>query len=160
MTRREADPVCLPLKTAELLHALFAERLELIGDGDESRVLRGALTARRVSDLTLLDDSDPLKAETLRRLHYRPPGYSSMSSSRQARKNIISRRRSVRSRLGIILATVSSVPAGHTRRKSLTAVRSPMSAPARSFSRFCFMAARSVSASASMKRVPRRVSDA
>jgi putative transposase len=62
--------VCSARTTADLLEDLFAGRLELIGDGDEGRVLREALTARRVSDLTLLDDGNPLKAEALRRLHY------------------------------------------------------------------------------------------
>ncbi len=62
--------MCSARTTADLLEALFAGRLELIGDGNESRALQEALTARRVSDLTLLDDGDPLKAEALRRLHY------------------------------------------------------------------------------------------
>jgi hypothetical protein len=42
----------------------------LIGAGNEGRVLRDALAQSRVSDLTLLDDCDPLKVEALRRLHY------------------------------------------------------------------------------------------
>jgi hypothetical protein len=53
-----------------LLEDLFAGRLELIGEGKEGQVLRDALAQTRVSDLTLLDDSDPLKVEALRRLHY------------------------------------------------------------------------------------------
>jgi len=42
----------------------------LIGAGNEGKVLRDALAQSRVSDLTLLDDCDPLKVEALRRLHY------------------------------------------------------------------------------------------
>jgi len=55
---------------AGLLEALFAGHLELIGDGDEGRVLREALAQRRISDLTVLNDGDPLKAEALRRFYY------------------------------------------------------------------------------------------
>ena len=62
--------VCSARTTADLLEDLFAGRLELIGEGKEGQVLRDALAQRRVSDLTLLDDGDPLKVEALRRLHY------------------------------------------------------------------------------------------
>jgi putative transposase len=62
--------VCSARTTADLLEDLFAGRLELIGAGSEGKVLRDALAQRRVSDLTLLDDGDPLKVEALRRLHY------------------------------------------------------------------------------------------
>jgi hypothetical protein len=62
--------VCSARTTADLLEDLFAGRLELIGAGNEGRVLRDALAQRRVSDLTLLDDGNPLKAEAIRRLHY------------------------------------------------------------------------------------------
>jgi putative transposase len=62
--------VCSARTRADLLEDLFAGRLELIGDGGEGRVLRDTLAQRRVSDLTLLNDGDPLKTEALRRLHY------------------------------------------------------------------------------------------
>lgn len=62
--------VCSARTTADLLEDLFAGRLELIGAGNEGRVLRDALAQSRVSDLTLLDDCDPLKVEALRRLQY------------------------------------------------------------------------------------------
>jgi hypothetical protein len=62
--------VCSARTKAYLLEDLFAGRLELIGAGNEGKVLRDALAQRRVSDLTLLDDGDPLKVEALRRLHY------------------------------------------------------------------------------------------
>lgn len=52
---------------ADLLEALFAGELDLIGDGNQPLE---ALEQRQGSDLTLLDDGDPLKAEALRRLHY------------------------------------------------------------------------------------------
>jgi hypothetical protein len=62
--------VCSARTMADLLEDLFAGRLELIGAGNEGRVLRDALAQSRVSDLTLLNDSDALKVEALRRLHY------------------------------------------------------------------------------------------
>src|SRR5262245_4267154 len=62
--------VCSARMTAGLVEDLFAGRLELIGAGSEGKVLRDALAQRRVSDLTLLDDGDPLKVGVLRRLHY------------------------------------------------------------------------------------------
>jgi Mu transposase, C-terminal len=62
--------VCSARTTADLLEDLFAGRLELIGEGKEGQVLRDALAQRRVSDLTVLDDGNPLKVEALRRLHY------------------------------------------------------------------------------------------
>ncbi|HEV8575022.1 MAG TPA: hypothetical protein VGR43_09985, partial [Dehalococcoidia bacterium] len=62
--------VCSARTTADLLEDLFAGRLELIGAGNEGRVLLDALAQTRVSDLTLLDDGDSLKVEALRRLHY------------------------------------------------------------------------------------------
>jgi putative transposase len=62
--------VCSARATADLLDALFAGSLELTGYGNEGQVLQEALARKRVSDLTLLDDGDPLKAEALRRLHY------------------------------------------------------------------------------------------
>jgi putative transposase len=62
--------ICSARTMTDLLEDLFAGRLELIGAGSEGKVLRDALAQRRVSDLTLLDDGDPLKAEALRRLHY------------------------------------------------------------------------------------------
>jgi hypothetical protein len=55
---------------ADLLEDLFDGRLELIGAGNEGQMLLDALEQWRVSDLTLLDDGDPLKAKALRRLHY------------------------------------------------------------------------------------------
>ena|SRR5262247_3454173 len=61
--------VCSARTTADLLEDLFAGRLELIGAGSEGKVLRDALAQRRVSDLTLLDDGDPLKVEALMRLY-------------------------------------------------------------------------------------------
>jgi hypothetical protein len=62
--------VCSARTTADLLEDLFAGRLELIGAGNEGKVLRDALAQSQVSDLTLLNDSDPLKVEALRRLQY------------------------------------------------------------------------------------------
>src|SRR6266542_1289324 len=62
--------VCSGRTTADLLGDLFAGRLELIGAGNEGKVLRDALAQSRVSDLTLLNDGDPLKVEALRRLQY------------------------------------------------------------------------------------------
>jgi hypothetical protein len=62
--------VCSARTTADLLEDLFAGRLELIGEGKEGQVLLDALAQTRVSDVTLLDDSDSLKVEALRRLHY------------------------------------------------------------------------------------------
>src|SRR5262249_19791219 len=54
----------------DLLKDLFAGRLELIGVCNEGKVLQDALARSQVSDLTWLDDSDPLKVEALRRLQY------------------------------------------------------------------------------------------
>jgi len=62
--------ICSARTTADLLEDLFARRHELIGAGKEGQVLRDALAQTRVSDLTSLDDGDPLKMEALRRLQY------------------------------------------------------------------------------------------
>src|SRR5262249_16883623 len=64
------NDVCSARTTADMLEDLFAGRLELIGAGNEGKVLRDALAQSRVSDLTVLNDSDALKVEALRRLHY------------------------------------------------------------------------------------------
>ena len=55
---------------ADLLDALFAGKIELLGEEDERRVLLEILARTKVSDLTLLDETDPLKIEAIRRHHY------------------------------------------------------------------------------------------
>src|SRR5262249_53639826 len=55
---------------AGLLDALFAGKIELLGEQDEHRILLEAFARTKVSDLTLLDEADPLKLEALRRHHY------------------------------------------------------------------------------------------
>ena len=54
----------------DLLDALFSGKIELLGEEDERRVLLEILARTKVSDLTLLDESDPLKLEAIRRHHY------------------------------------------------------------------------------------------
>jgi putative transposase len=54
----------------ELLAALFAGKLELLGDGYQSAMLREHLDSLRISELNQLAKDDPLRIEAVRRSRY------------------------------------------------------------------------------------------
>jgi len=68
--RDTATGICSARSTTDLLNTLFAGQLELTGEGDERQRLLERRAQTQVSDLTLLEEGDPLKAEAVRRLHY------------------------------------------------------------------------------------------
>jgi hypothetical protein len=57
-------------KRSELMAALFDGKLELLGDDDQSETLEAHLGSVRVTDLSQLDDDDPLRVEAIRRSQY------------------------------------------------------------------------------------------
>lgn len=59
-----------PKPMRELIDELFTGKLELIGEDDTRSKLKEKLRRSRITDISQLDDNDPLKLEIVRRFHY------------------------------------------------------------------------------------------
>ena len=90
---------CFAQGVEELVGDLFAGKIELIGEDATRPLLLERLEKNRVTDLTMLDDDDPLKRELLRRKEYveEALGASRGARSQEALSQVIHR---VKERIG------------------------------------------------------------
>jgi putative transposase len=90
---------CFAQGVEELVGDLFAGKIELLGEDATRPVLLERLEKNKVTDLTMLDDGDPLKRELLRRMQYveEALGANRGARSHEALSHVIQR---VKERLG------------------------------------------------------------